>query len=64
VASPKKVALRVARAGVDILLYGSCNTAVKAREALNRALLEGTLARDPFEQSVRRILALRESLGR
>jgi beta-N-acetylhexosaminidase len=63
VAPPRKVALRVARAGVDILLYGSCNTAVKAREALGRALRAGTLSRGPFEESVQRILALRAKLA-
>jgi beta-N-acetylhexosaminidase len=61
VAPPRKVALRVARAGVDVLLYGSCNTAVRAREALGRALRAGTLPREPFEQSVERILALRST---
>ncbi|MGH2956276.1 MAG: glycoside hydrolase family 3 N-terminal domain-containing protein [Solirubrobacterales bacterium] len=61
---PRKVALRVARAEVDILLYGSCNTAVRAREALGRALRDGRLQRAPFEQSVARILALRAQLGR
>jgi beta-N-acetylhexosaminidase len=61
---PKKVALRVARAGVDVLLYGSCNTAVQAREALGRALRAGRLPRAPFEQSVARILALRAGLSR
>lgn len=60
---PRKVALRVARAGMDILLYGSCNTAVKAREALGRALRSGRLPRAPFEQSVARILALRAGLA-
>jgi beta-N-acetylhexosaminidase len=62
VAPPRKVALRVAQAGVDILLYGSCNTAVRAREALGRALRAGTLPRGPFEQSVSRVLALRATL--
>jgi beta-N-acetylhexosaminidase len=63
VAPPRKVALRVARAGVDVLLYGSCNTAVKAREALGRALRSGSLPRAPFEQSVQRVLALRAKLA-
>jgi beta-N-acetylhexosaminidase len=61
---PKKVALKVARAGVDVLLYGSCNTAIRAREALNRALMDGRLPRGPFEQSVRRILDLRATLAK
>jgi beta-N-acetylhexosaminidase len=63
-AIPKKVALKVAQAGVDILLYGSCNTAIHAREALNRALLDGRLSRQSFEQSVSRILALRAKLSK
>jgi hypothetical protein len=47
-----------------VLLYGSCNTAVLAREALTRALDSGQLPRAPFEQSVQRILTLRSTLAK
>jgi beta-N-acetylhexosaminidase len=59
---PAKVALRTARAGIDLLLYVHCDAAAKAAGVLANAITAGTLDRAAFEVSVDRVLAMRESL--
>jgi len=63
-AGPAKVALRAARAGIDLLLYVHCDAAAKAAGVLANALTAGTLDRAEFEASVDRVLALRAGLTR
>jgi beta-N-acetylhexosaminidase len=60
---PAKVAVRTAAAGADLLLYVHCDAGMRAAEALRRGLASGRLKRGPFEASVDRVLALRDSLG-
>jgi beta-N-acetylhexosaminidase len=61
-ATPARVAVRAAGAGIDLLLYVHCDAGVRAARALRRALNSGRLPRAAFEQSVERILALRAGL--
>lgn len=56
------VARRAAAAGSDLLLYGDWRTARTSGRTLARALRRGTLDREEFEASVRRILGLRAEL--
>ena len=53
-----------ARAGADLLLFSkqTLNEGVKASDALRRALREGRLDRDGFEESVLRVLRLRNEV--
>jgi beta-N-acetylhexosaminidase len=62
-AGTAKTALRVARAGTDLLLYSDCGMAARAARALSSALSSGALPRAAFETSVERVLALRGSVG-
>jgi len=62
-AGPAKVALRAARAGIDLLLYVHCDAAAKAAGVLANALETGRLDRAAFETSVERVLALRATLS-
>jgi beta-N-acetylhexosaminidase len=62
-ASPAEVAVRAAGAGMDLLLYVHCDAAVRAARALRKALASGALGRAAFEDSVERVLALREGLA-
>ncbi len=62
VAEPREVAVRVASAGVDLLLYSSCATAVQGRDGLVDALASGRLDRAEFLDSVRRALTMRAGL--
>ena len=61
-ASSAKVALRAARAGMDLLLYVHCDAGVRAARALRNGLESGSLDRAAFEESVDRILAMRAGL--
>ncbi|MGZ5330119.1 MAG: glycoside hydrolase family 3 N-terminal domain-containing protein [Solirubrobacterales bacterium] len=60
--TPANVAIRVAAAGSDLLLYVHCDAALRGATALRRALGSGRLGRGAFERSVERVLALRGSL--
>ena len=61
-ASAAEVALRAAGAGMDLLLYVHCDAGVRAARALRQGLATGKLKRAAFEDSVERVLALREGL--
>lgn len=61
-ASGRQVAIRAATAGMDLLLYVHCDAGIRAARALRNGLDAGTLDRAAFEESVDRILALREGL--
>jgi beta-N-acetylhexosaminidase len=58
----REVALAAARAGSDLLLYGDWRTAAGAGEELVTALRGERLEREAFEDSARRVVALRGSL--
>ncbi|MGA7396682.1 MAG: glycoside hydrolase family 3 N-terminal domain-containing protein [Solirubrobacterales bacterium] len=60
--SSKKVSIVAAKAGMDILLFGSLGEALKGEDALAKRLKSGKLKRAAFEKSVGRILALRSTL--
>ncbi len=47
---------------MDLLLYVHCDAGVRAARALRQGLATGKLKRAPFEDSVERVLALREGL--
>jgi len=59
-------ARRAAEAGVDLILCGKAKTGIstglKARDALARGYRNGTLDKALFEESVQRVIALRQSL--
>lgn len=57
-----KVATAAAAAGVDLLLYTEPREAVAARRALARRVRDGSLSRASFEESVSRVLRLRQGL--
>jgi beta-N-acetylhexosaminidase len=57
-----QVALSAAAAGSDLLLYGDWRTAREINRTLSARLEAGGLDRASFEDSVRRVLALREGL--
>ena len=60
--SPPQVAVRAARAGVDVMLYSSYPTAKAAARTLARAIRHGRVHHSRAEASVRRILEVRRSL--
>lgn len=62
-ASAAEVALRSARAGIDLLLYVHCDAGMRAAKALRRGLADGKLKRPAFEAAVDRVLELRDGLG-
>jgi beta-N-acetylhexosaminidase len=62
IGSPAKVGELGAKAGTDVLLFTSLDSAAQAQKALARDLRAGRLKRERFEKSVGRILDLRESL--
>lgn len=57
-----QVAVSAAAAGNDLLLYGDWRTAEGVNRTLSARLRAGGLDRASFEDSVRRVLALREGL--
>ena len=58
-------AFQAARAGTDLVLFGGgYGPGSRAAQALERALRSDRLARDAFERSAGRVLALRSSLSR
>jgi beta-N-acetylhexosaminidase len=59
----ERVATAAARAGADLLLYGTPGEAARAHRALLRSLRRGSLSRAGFEESVGRVLRLRHSTG-
>jgi beta-N-acetylhexosaminidase len=64
-AQVRNLAVKVARAGADILLYAGSEAASDAAyRSLMRAARRGALARGPLERSYARILALKSGLGR
>jgi beta-N-acetylhexosaminidase len=64
VGGPRELARKGARAGADLLLYSSLRDGVRATGALKRALRSGAIPRHNFIRSARRVLSLRERLGR
>ncbi len=60
----KPAAIGVARAGMDILLYGDWQSAGKGQKAITNRFRSGNLNRPRFRQSVNRILQLRADLRR
>jgi beta-N-acetylhexosaminidase len=62
---PGRIALRSARAGADLLLFGrSAAAGLRAAQALERAAVRGDLDMAELRASARRVLELRASLGR
>jgi beta-N-acetylhexosaminidase len=59
---PAKVGVAAAKAGTDLLLFTDQDGAARAGRALRRRLRSGKLKRGPFEDSVQRVLDLRDSL--
>jgi beta-N-acetylhexosaminidase len=59
---PEEVAEKGVRAGTDLLLFTSLDSAERAGRSVGRALRSGKLDRDRFLHSVERVLALRASL--
>ncbi len=62
IGSPEQVAGMGARAGTDLLLFSSLDSASRAHESLARDLRTRQLNRSRFRNSVERVLALRDSL--
>ncbi len=60
---PARAGVAAVRAGADLLLYTDPGAAENARGALLRRLLNGSLSRAAFEQSVGRVLRLRHGVG-
>jgi beta-N-acetylhexosaminidase len=61
---PRDVAVQATRAGVDLLLYARTYAAAdRAADALADAIRDGAVDRDALDASLRRVLALRASLG-
>ncbi len=63
VGPPDVAGLAAVRAGADLLLYPSPNGARIAHAALLHGLRSGSLAREEFEASADRVLALRQGLA-
>jgi len=61
--SSARVTVAGARAGMDILLFGSLKEALKGEDALAERLKNGKLDRADFEESVGRILKLRSGFS-
>ncbi len=59
---PGKTAVSAARAGVDLMLYGDWQSALRGKRAMARKLRAGTLDRVEFKGSVARVLNLRAGL--
>ncbi|WP_320670070.1 glycoside hydrolase family 3 N-terminal domain-containing protein [Patulibacter defluvii] len=65
VRSPEQLAVTAARAGIDLLLYGTrTDGALVAARALRKALDDGGLARDEARAATARVLDLRQRLAR
>jgi beta-N-acetylhexosaminidase len=60
---PEEATVAAAGAGVDLLLFTDPGPAARAHRALLRSLRAGELSRAEFEQSVERVLRLRQRLG-
>lgn len=60
--SSARVSIAGAKAGMDILLFGTLREALKGEDAVAERLRGGKLDRADFEQSVGRILRLRDKL--
>ncbi|HTU15988.1 MAG TPA: glycoside hydrolase family 3 N-terminal domain-containing protein [Solirubrobacterales bacterium] len=60
--SSARVSIAGAKAGMDILLFGTLREALKGEDAVAKRLRAGKLDRDDFEESVGRILRLRDKL--
>jgi len=60
---PARVGVAAARAGTDLLLFTDHRAAAAAGQSLRRKLRAGTLSRQRFLRSVRRVLALRARSG-
>jgi beta-N-acetylhexosaminidase len=63
VGGPVQVGLAAARAGTDLLLFTDFRAAARAGGALLDRLRSGRLDRARFENSVQRVLELRDALG-
>jgi beta-N-acetylhexosaminidase len=61
---PAKAGLAAANAGVDLLLFADLTAGARAQRALKNRLRSRALKRAPFEESVERVLALRDELAR
>jgi beta-N-acetylhexosaminidase len=61
---PAKAGLAGVRAGVDLLLFADLAAGARAQRSLVRGLRGGRLPRSAFEESVERVLALRDELER
>jgi len=59
--SSARVSIAGAKAGMDILLFGTLGEALKGEDALAKRLRSGKLDREDFELSVGRILQLRDT---
>jgi beta-N-acetylhexosaminidase len=59
---PARVARAAARAGTDLVLFTDYRDAARGGRALRRALREGKLEHEGFEESAQRVLDLRERL--
>jgi beta-N-acetylhexosaminidase len=62
--SSPRVSLAAAKAGMDILLFNTVREALKGERAMAKRLKSGAMEREEAEQSVSRILALREKFPR
>lgn len=60
---PARAGLAAAEAGVDLLLFTEHEAGARAQRALARHLRSRRLDRPAFEESVERVLALRDGLG-
>ena len=63
VGGPAEAGVAAARAGADLLLYTAPGPAADAQRTLARRLRSGALSRPAFEESVGRVLRLRDGLG-
>ncbi len=63
VGDPAEAGVAAARAGADLLLYTAAAPAADAQRALARGLRSGIFSRPAFEESVGRVLRLRQRLG-
>jgi len=64
VGGPARAARAAAAAGADLVLFTDPRSAAKAQHGLAAGLRDGSLDRGEFEQSVARVLALRNAIRR
>lgn len=62
-ADESEAAIDAAGAGVDVLLFANTNDAAAPAKALRKAAKGGELDRDELEQSFKRVIELKDSLG-